>query len=129
MDVAAGEVLSNTYSHAYYSGIGRVFVEVFQIQRSATVVVVDMGDAVVAPVIPNTLPYPTRTGGRGLYLVSHLCDQVMFAVNRVGHGLTVRMTRWFEDAPVWPGQSDAKQIFESITARNQWGQSQLTLRT
>jgi anti-sigma regulatory factor (Ser/Thr protein kinase) len=98
MGVTAGELLSNTHVHAYYSGVGPVFVEVFHVRWTVTVVVIDIGDAVVAPVVPNGLPYHTRRGGRGLYLASHLCDEVTLAVNRIGHGLTVRATKWFDDA-------------------------------
>jgi len=98
MEVAVGEILSNTHVHAYHSRVGPVFVEVFQLQRTVSVVVIDMGDAVVAPVVPRTLPSYTRRGGRGLYLANRLSDEMECTVNRVGHGLTVRVTKWFADA-------------------------------
>lgn len=119
MEVAAGELLSNTHLHAYYSGVGPVFVEVFHLRWTVSVVVIDMGDAVVAPVVPSTLPYHTRKGGRGLYLASHLCDEVQFAVNRIGHGLAVRATKWFEDGLRWSGRAEAMHMFKTTVARDQ----------
>jgi hypothetical protein len=98
MEVAVGEILSNTHVHAYSSRVGPVFVDVFQLQRTVSVVVIDMGDAVVAPVVPRKLPSYTRRGGRGLYLANRLSDEMECTVNRVGHGLTVRVTKWFADA-------------------------------
>jgi anti-sigma regulatory factor (Ser/Thr protein kinase) len=106
MDIAVGEVLANTHVHAYYSGVGPVFVEVFQVRWTVTVIVIDAGDASRPPVVPPTLIGHTRRGGRGLYLASQLADDVEFAVNRVGYGLAVRLTKWFEDGRVHLARSD-----------------------
>lgn len=114
MEVAAGEILSNTHMHAYYSRVGPIFVEVFQLQWTVSVVVIDMGDAVVAPVVPSTLPSYTRRGGRGLYLARRLSDELECTVNRVGHGLTVRVTKSFADAPTWRYRADAIHAFQSV---------------
>jgi anti-sigma regulatory factor (Ser/Thr protein kinase) len=98
MDVVAGELLSNIHAHAYYSGVGPAFVEVFQVRWTVTILVIDMGDAVTTPAVPRSLPVYRRRGGRGLYLARCLSDELVFALNRDGHGLSVRATRWFDDA-------------------------------
>lgn len=92
MEVAVGEALSNVYQHAYPGGIGPVSVEVVVVPTALTVVVRDEGDATAAPVIPRRLPPRTNTGGRGLYMIGCLADQVEMQVNPEGHGVTVRIT-------------------------------------
>jgi hypothetical protein len=52
----------------------------------------DDGHAKVAPRIPDALPSASAGGGRGLYLVKRLVDQVELGVGTGGHGVTVRMT-------------------------------------
>jgi len=92
MEVAVGEALSNCYRHAYASGSGPVSVDVITTVDGLTVVVRDKGSATVAPAIPSVLPSRTASGGRGLYMVCQLADDVQIDVNESGHGITVRMT-------------------------------------
>lgn len=92
LEVAVGEVLSNVYQHAYARGVGPVFVEVHTSPGAFVVVVRDEGRTTSAPVIPETLPSRSTPGGRGLYLVEHLVDDVEIRVNPGGHGVAVRMT-------------------------------------
>jgi anti-sigma regulatory factor (Ser/Thr protein kinase) len=95
LEVAAGEVLSNVNRHAYPSGVGPLFVEVFRTRLTVTVLVIDEGRAAVPPAIPPSLPrYARAGGGRGLYLVQRLADELRFSVSPAGHGLAVRMTKW-----------------------------------
>jgi serine/threonine-protein kinase RsbW len=96
MEVAVGEALSNIYQHAYTGGIGPVLVEVLAVGTALTVVVRDEGEATAVPEIPQTLPPRTSRGGRGLYMVGRLVDDVEMAMNPAGHGVTVRMTARLE---------------------------------
>src|SRR5579864_9687402 len=56
MEIAAGEVLSNTHLHAYPSVIGPVFVEVFCAIGLATVIVIDHGTATTTVTVPEGQP-------------------------------------------------------------------------
>lgn len=91
MEVAVGEALSNVYQHAYTGGIGAVSVEVIATATAITVVVRDDGDATAAPEIPRRLPPRTSPGGRGLYMMGRLADDVELRVNPAGHGVTARI--------------------------------------
>lgn len=92
MEVAVGEALSNIYQHAYPGGIGAVSVEVIATATAITVVVRDDGDATAAPEIPRRLPPRTSPGGRGLYMIGRLANDVELRVNPAGHGVTARIT-------------------------------------
>jgi serine/threonine-protein kinase RsbW len=92
LEVAAGEVLANIHQHAYRNRSGPVSVEVVAAPDAVTVVVRDEGQATTPPAIPSALPSGSTGGGRGLYLVERLVDEVAIAVNPGGHGLTVRVT-------------------------------------
>jgi len=96
MEIAAGEVLSNTHLHAYPSGIGPVFIEVFCTIGLATVIVIDHGTATAVVAIPEAQPSLVGYGGRGLYLTGHLTDSVKVRVSRIGHGLAVLIAKSFE---------------------------------
>jgi serine/threonine-protein kinase RsbW len=102
MEIAVGEALSNVYQHAYRTGIGPVLVEVLRTSTGLTVTVSDEGDAVATPVIPRMLPPRTKPGGRGLYMIRRLVDDLEICVGPKGHGVTVRMT-----APLQAGQARA----------------------
>lgn len=93
MEVAVGEALSNIYEHAYNAGVGPVSVEVLTSGGAFTVVIRDEGDATVPPPIPRRLPPRTSPGGRGLYLIRRLADDVEIRLNPSGHGVTVQMTK------------------------------------
>ena len=93
MEIAAGEALSNVYRHAYLSRIGLVFIEVFRADGSVGVTVMDLGVATTAAAVPTSLPSRPQPGGRGLYLMGRLADDVQIRVNLVGHGLTVTITK------------------------------------
>lgn len=97
MEIAAGEVLSNTHLHAYPSGNGPVFVEVFCAVGSAAVIVIDHGTATAAVAVPAGQPSFTHYGGRGLYLIGELTDKVKIRVSGVGHGLAILIAKSFED--------------------------------
>jgi anti-sigma regulatory factor (Ser/Thr protein kinase) len=99
MEIAAGEVLSNTHLHAYPSGIGPVFIEVFCAIGLATVIVIDHGAATTTVPVPEGQPSVADDGGRGLYLTGHLTDNVKVRVSRVGHGLAVLIAKSLD-----PGQ-------------------------
>ncbi|HLW48237.1 MAG TPA: ATP-binding protein [bacterium] len=103
MEIAAGELLSNVHRHAYPADTGPIFIEVFRTRLTVTVIVIDMGCAVVAPALARALPDRTRVTGRGLYLVSRLSDEAKWSVNAGGHGLAVRITKWFEAPHRRPG--------------------------
>lgn len=107
MEVAVGEALSNVCQHAYTGGVGPVFVEVLTSSHDITVVVRDEGMVTAAPVIPRTLPPRTNTGGRGLYMIGRLVDDVAMHVPPGGHGLTVKLTARLE-APLPPSPSGAR---------------------
>ena len=96
MEVAVGEILSNVHLHAYRD-TGSVSVAVFHFRVALSVIITDWGTAIVAPDVPE-LPAWTTQGGRGLYLASHLVDDLVIRVNRVGHGLRVRLTKRLEEA-------------------------------
>jgi anti-sigma regulatory factor (Ser/Thr protein kinase) len=93
MEVAVGEVLSNVHWHAYKGGIGPISVAVSRYPNHVSVLMVDDGHAMVAPVVPRMLPSRASVGGRGLYLVGCFADSVRIRVNRAGYGLTVRLTK------------------------------------
>ncbi|MHB8732047.1 MAG: ATP-binding protein [bacterium] len=92
MEVAVGEALSNTYRHAYARGVGPVSVDVIATPDALTVVVADEGPATVAPAIPLEVPSPGNAGGRGLYVVGRLAEEVEIGVGPAGHGITVWIT-------------------------------------
>ena len=91
LEVAAGEVLSNVYRHAY-CGVGPVFVDVFHTAKTVEVVISDIGKAREAVTVRRTPPPKASFGGRGLYLVGRLVDDLRIQVNENGHGLVVRMS-------------------------------------
>ena len=93
MEVAVGEVLSNVYRHAYRSDIGPVSVACSRYLSCVSVLIIDSGHAMVAPVVPRVLPPRANVGGRGLYLVGRFADAVRIRVNRTGYGLTVRLAK------------------------------------
>jgi anti-sigma regulatory factor (Ser/Thr protein kinase) len=97
LEMAAGELLSNVHRHAYANEAGPLFIEVFHTPRMITLIVIDRGSAVATPALPSVLPPRDSVTGRGLYLVSRLSDEVMMAVNPIGHGLAIRISKWFED--------------------------------
>jgi anti-sigma regulatory factor (Ser/Thr protein kinase) len=96
MEIAAGEVLSNTHLHAYPSGIGPVFIEVFCATGLAAVIVIDHGAATTTIAVPEGQPSVANDGGRGLYLTGHLTDDVKIRVSRIGHGLAVLIAKSLE---------------------------------
>ena len=96
MEIAAGEVLSNTHLHAYPSGIGPVFIEVFCAIGLATVIVIDHGAATTTIAVPEGQPSVADDGGRGLYLTGHLTDNVKVRLSRTGHGLAVLIAKSLE---------------------------------
>jgi anti-sigma regulatory factor (Ser/Thr protein kinase) len=91
--LAAGEALSNTYTHTYNGTAGPVEIQVDQTGSHVIVSVIDKGQATIPPVVPDTLPSAALIGGRGLYLMRRLFDDVAISVNPTGHGLVVQMTR------------------------------------
>lgn len=91
MEVAVGEVLANTYLHAYQRGTGPVFVEVAASHDAVTISIRDEGLATVPPAIPLDRPSSSALGGRGLYLAGLLADDIEVRVNPAGHGVTVRL--------------------------------------
>ncbi|HEV2357647.1 MAG TPA: ATP-binding protein [bacterium] len=93
IELAAGEALSNTYTHAYNGTAGPVEIQIDQTGTHVIVSVIDGGEATIAPVIPDTLPATTLIGGRGLYLMRRLLDDVTISISPTGHGLVVQMTR------------------------------------
>jgi anti-sigma regulatory factor (Ser/Thr protein kinase) len=92
VEIAVGEVLTNTYRHGYDAGVGPVSIKVFRNGEGLMVVVQDSGRATAAPSVPRVPPPRTEYGGRGLYMVGRLVDDVAISVNPRGHGLTVQMT-------------------------------------
>lgn len=114
MEVAAGEALSNTYQHAYAGGIGPVFVEVASGAGVVTVLVSDEGRATETPVVPWTLPPRTNIGGRGLYMMSRLVDDIALGITDSGHGLTVRISARVElsaDSTVREGRNSGAGLW------------------
>lgn len=93
MEVAVGEVLSNACRHAYQGEVGPVSVAFSRHPHRVSVLITDRGSATEAPEIPGELPPEIRDGGRGLYLVARLADDVRIRVNRTGYGLKVRLTK------------------------------------
>lgn len=96
MELAVGEVLANVHAHAYGSGIGPVSIEILATAAELTVTVLDEGGAIEPPKIPETLPSWTRDGGRGLYMVGRLVNDVDIRLNPAGRGVMVRMTAWLQ---------------------------------
>lgn len=96
MELAVGEVLANVHAHAYGGRVGPVSIEVVTTPAELTVAVRDDGTATEPPTIPETLPSWSRRGGRGLYMVGRLVNDVEIRVNPAGHGVTVRMTAHLE---------------------------------
>jgi serine/threonine-protein kinase RsbW len=92
LEIAVGEILANTCQHAYAGRAGPVSVEILSGPGALTVVVTDEGQATTAPAVPPMLPSGSSTGGRGLYLVRRLVDEIEIHINPAGHGVTVRMT-------------------------------------
>lgn len=91
LEVAVGEVLTNTHLHAYQRGTGPVFVEVATSEDTVTIVIRDEGLATVPPAIPLDRPSMSAPGGRGLYLAGLFADDIEVRVNPAGHGVTVRI--------------------------------------
>lgn len=93
LEVAVGEALSNVNRHAYNCAAGTVEIQVDQTESNVMITVSDKGRATIPPVAPKTLPAATRIGGRGIYLMRRLVDDVTISVNSTGHGLVVHMSR------------------------------------
>jgi anti-sigma regulatory factor (Ser/Thr protein kinase) len=93
IELAVGEALSNVYRHAYDCAVGLVEIQFDQTGPNMIFTISDDGPATIPPVVPESLPASTRTGGRGLYLMRRLVDDVTISVNATGHGLVVHLTR------------------------------------
>jgi len=93
LEVAVGEALSNVNRHAYNRAAGAVKIQVDQTESNVMITVSDEGRATIPPAVPKTLPTAMLIGGRGLYLMRRLVDDVTISVNSTGHGLVVHLSR------------------------------------
>ena len=98
LEIAAGEILSNTQRHAYPGTVGPVFVEVFTTFSGVMVVIIDHGKATRPMKTPAVQPSPSEFGGQGLYLVSQLADDHSIGVGVAGYGLVVLLVKKFRAA-------------------------------
>ena len=96
IELSAGEALTNAQRHAYPQGTGTIGIEVQAFNAQLSVIIHNDGKEVAAPPIPNALPDRQDAGGRGLYLIDHLMDDVEIGIDAQGHGVILRMTRNLE---------------------------------
>lgn len=84
--LAVDELASNSAS--YGGGEGRL-----RIWREGTALLCEVCDAgtIVEPLTGRLWPLPEQLGGRGLWLVNHLCDLVQIRSGRAGTAVRVRM--------------------------------------
>ena len=84
--VAASELAANSILH----GGGRGLATVWEDGASVFVEVADAG-TIVDPTVGQAHPDPTAQGGRGLFIVNRLCDEVAIDSTRTGTRIRVRM--------------------------------------
>jgi anti-sigma regulatory factor (Ser/Thr protein kinase) len=94
IEIALGEALANARLHAYGGQIGPIGLDVIYDDGQLTLTVHDHGKPVTsAPTIPASLP-ARSAGGRGLFIIGQLMDQVeIMHPDRRGRGTAVRMVR------------------------------------
>jgi anti-sigma regulatory factor (Ser/Thr protein kinase) len=85
--LVVNELAANAILHA--GGGGSVVVE--QVPGGVAVVVRDQGPGLPAD-IATELPDPDVIGGRGLWLVRRLCQQITFASSPAGSSVSLVMT-------------------------------------
>jgi len=95
VEVAVGEILSNAYVHAYGQKPGLLAIDLKFDGDQFVLLIHDHGKPLTAiPEIPQTLPRPTGTGGRGLYLVGQLMDAAeILHPGPTGLGTAVRIVK------------------------------------
>lgn len=101
MEVAVGEAPSKVYQHAYAGGVGPVFVEVTDGAGAVSVLVRDEGSATEPPVVPRRLSARSGIGGRGLYMIGRLVDDIRLKIGSSGHGVSIQMTSYLEIPDRW----------------------------
>jgi serine/threonine-protein kinase RsbW len=97
IELAVGEALTNILRHAYENGVGPAEVDITCERSGLTLVVRDWGAAKPLPELPAMLPRDATSGGRGLYLIRRLMDTVEVQHNPEGRGMTVRLSKGFEN--------------------------------
>ena len=92
IELSVGEALANARRHAYEGGVGPIDVEM-GFDGTLLTVTVHNGGKPVSPVeVPRRLP-EKGTGGRGLYIIGRLMDQVEISRREGGEGTSVRMAK------------------------------------
>jgi anti-sigma regulatory factor (Ser/Thr protein kinase) len=90
VELALGEALSNARGHAYGGGVGPLEIDVAFEQGKLTLTVHDHGQPIVTTLsVPDDLP-PKGRGGRGLFLIGRLMDEVEVMTRQ---GTSVRMRK------------------------------------
>ncbi|MGH9892803.1 MAG: ATP-binding protein [bacterium] len=94
LEVALGEALSNAFIHAYGARGGQILMHFAFDNTRMTLTISDEGKELrKQPKIPATVPL-TNARGRGLYLMSHLMDDVKVIHPYKGRrGTAIRMKK------------------------------------
>lgn len=95
LEVALGEALSNAYIHAYGSRPGGQIQMHFEVRATRlSVTITDNGKSLRRrPRVPSAIPL-SSAHGRGLYLMSHLMDEVnVIHPVKDGRGTAIRMEK------------------------------------
>ena len=95
VELAAGEVLINSFEHGYHGRPGPIEIGVVFNGRKVEITVGDRGESPTpAPVVPTSPPQGSR--GRGLYLAARLMDEAeIICPWDAGRGVGVRMVKNF----------------------------------
>lgn len=89
VEVALGEALTNARNHAYGGGVGPLEIDITRDEQHLTLLIHDHGKPVANPLtVPEVLP--KQEGGRGLFLMRQMMDEVEIVSSA---GTSVRMTK------------------------------------
>ena len=96
-EIAVGEVLTNARRHAYGGGVGPLEVELEFDGAGFSILIHDHGRPLTAPLAtPDALPVEP-SGGRGLYLIRRLVDEVEIIRSGFGEGgVAIRLVKYLQ---------------------------------
>jgi anti-sigma regulatory factor (Ser/Thr protein kinase) len=100
--LAAGEAVSNILRHAHRDVPGAELQIIFQIESAAAVLTfIDQGEPFDLSRVPDLPPGEVRIGGRGVYLLRALMDEVTCTTRAPQQrGNVLRLVKRLDSAPV-----------------------------
>jgi anti-sigma regulatory factor (Ser/Thr protein kinase) len=113
--LALDEAVSNAVKHGSAGG-GLVEVSIEYSEGWVELRVLDRGPTPAVPALPEDPPSPMALGGRGLWLISQLSDEVRVEAAGLGTLLKIRRRTGATDA--WPFRSGGYRVMRDLGRRD-----------